>query len=133
MGAPFADLISLDYQAASLGFLPITLPRFLKRVSTNEENSITKLTSLISKSLRLHTYRMLGKHRQLTLIGRRHKETVTLSTTQTHTLTQNITQNTPSDALPRNVQESLLNDNPHSHLYYDENEDPDLVGDHVTI
>ena len=70
--APFADIISLDHQATSLGFLPATFSQFLQHVSTNEDIPTTRLVSLVSKSLRSHTYRMLRKHRQLTLAHRMH-------------------------------------------------------------
>jgi hypothetical protein len=125
---PFADLISLDYQAASLGFLPTTFPQFLKHVSRNENNSTAELTALISKALRLHTYRMIGKHRQLTLMRRSQSPTA-----HEHLLSQNTTQDTHPNTPPRTVQEPPLDDNSYSHLYYDEDDEPNLVGDQVPI
>ena len=64
--SPFADIISLDQQAAMLGFLPSTFYKFVQRVSTNDDHTTSHIAHLISKSIRSHSYHILKKHRQLT-------------------------------------------------------------------
>ena len=124
--APFADIISLDHQATSLGFLPATFSQFLQHVSTNEDIPTTRLVSLVSKSLRSHTYRMLRKHRQLTLAHRMHGVTTlpTLPYSQGHIPTTTL--HTP---LNSQEPEPPPDDDPLSHLYYREDDSSHVEGD----
>jgi hypothetical protein len=125
--APFADIISLDHQATSLGFLPATFPQFLRHASTNEDIPTARLVSLISQSLRSHTYRMLRKHRQLTLAHRMHVDTSTVTAPVPHSRNHETT--TTLITLPNPRPEFTQDDDPLSHLYYREDDSPHVDGD----
>ena len=114
------------HQATSLGFLPATFSQFLQHVSTNEDIPTTRLVSLVSKSLRSHTYRMLRKHRQLTLAHRMHGAPTlpTLPYSQGHAPTTTL-RTPPKSQEP----EPPPDDDPLSHLYYREDDSPHVEGD----